>query len=289
MKNKIVLFLLIILFASCNKQEKTKRERTKKEYCQKKIVKPIVVEPKKVRDSIDCLPVLIDDPKLEKEKIELFGWIDYSKNKLDKVEKLFFSDFNQNIVEDPKYLYIENCSKSYINQHGVKVTLDFNGPLGMDEYYVLYAYFLQKKNGEAKYKKEREKLMELYNLIIDVYQSKAVSTTYTFNLSRRMIGCVEYSLQNLENYEKGYKDYAFKKEKELYINSLQEYILNEQIYISEEEFPWFDKKEAKISAEKNIKSLEKSITNYYYLEQLRLFEMQYFRLFGNYEYRGEFK
>jgi len=233
--------------------------------------------PKRIEKELikGCLPLLIDDPKLEKEKVIFFDsrkwggeyWVDKSKNELNKIEALFPALTDKSVPSPLAAYTVSYSPKKYINQDGVVKQLDFKEPLGQDEFYLLYAYYLKQKNGDSKYKVQRDKLVDLYNAINEIYVSWSQSLLYYDHQGFRIYACAEYSIFLLDQYKEDF-DSDFKKQKNLYIKSLRQY--------SQDQFKGsaiYD--EEKIN--ENINILEKLITNYYYLEQVRTFEMEYYR------------
>ena len=78
-------------------------------------------------------------------------------NKIVEQRKEFFSD----TVSDPDFTY-------YSNYDSFEETT-FTSEIGQDTYYLWYTYFLKKRYAHDNYEAEREKLLELYNSINDIY------------------------------------------------------------------------------------------------------------------------
>jgi hypothetical protein len=221
------------------------------------------------------LPLLIDDPKLEKEKVIFFDsrkwggeyWVDKSKNELNKIEALFPALTDKSVPSPLAAYTVSYLPKKYINQDGIVKQLDFKEPFGQDEFYLLYAYYLKQKNGDSKYKVERDKLVDLYDAINEIYVTWSQSLLYYDHQGFRIYACAEYSIFLLDQYKEDF-DSDFKKQKNLYIKSLRQY--------SQDQFKGSAIYDANRIKE-NIAILEKLIINYYYLEQVRTFEMEYYR------------
>ena len=156
MKNNIIFLILLNFLVSCNKLKDNEIKL-------------------KSNNNIDiqCLPHFSEDPKLEKQRIIIFGekdnyYRDFSKNELKKIEMLF-PVFKEKYPSSPFAAYNANrLPKKFINQNGVEEILDFGDPLGGDDFYLLYSYYLKQKNGDIKYKDERAKLIQLYETINNI-------------------------------------------------------------------------------------------------------------------------
>jgi hypothetical protein len=227
-----------------------------------------------------CLPHFSDDLNLEKQRIIIFGekdnyYRDFSKNELNKIEMLF-PVFKEKYPSSPFAAYNANrLPKKFINQNGVEEVLDFGDPLGGDDFYLLYSYYLKQKNGDIKYKDERAKLIQLYETINNIYLSWSPSLMYYGHQAIRLNACAEYSIYLLDSDEDYYNyKFDFEKQKELYLRSLSQFVADE--FNRKSGIPYNNEKEVRKT--KEIVLLEKLITNYYYLEQVRTFEMEYYRI-----------
>ncbi|HSZ86962.1 MAG TPA: hypothetical protein VK787_13095 [Puia sp.] len=110
-----------------------------------------------------------------------------------------------------------------------KKHLSFGSEIGQDEYYILYAYFLKKKNNKNNFEVRRNTLIKIYNDINEIFGMLSYGGTYFGHQGRRIIGYAEYSIylysQNEEDYK---KKYDISKQKKFYINSLKQFIVNEE-------------------------------------------------------------
>lgn len=282
------LLILLIFLSACNKSKQKKPDVKLQDSIKNKIVvHDSILDNKRVVDSFTKpkheLPHLYDDPKLEKEKVLTFGerdgfYVEYSKNELNKIEKLF-PVFKTENTSSPAISY-EKCSfKKYINQEGKEKIIDFDTPLGADEFYLLYTFYLKQKNGDEKFKKERDKLVELYEKINWVSTSWSASTQYLFHQYRRLHGCVEYSIYLLRVNKISNNEYNFQEQKKLFIKSLTQNVVRRRDEYLKEYPDYYDKQSIKKQTKKildEIKILEKLITNSFYLEQTINFEREYY-------------
>ena len=277
MKN-IVLLVLLIFLTCCNKS-KDKEQKLK----DRDSAKSQSLIDNKVKE-----PVLMDDSlKGRNDRILIYGekdngfYVDYSRNDLDRFETLF-PFFKAEHPLKPSIAYKRTTPKSYINKDGKEEIIGFESELGKDEFCLLYAYYLKQKNGEANFKEERVKLIQLYNLINDIYVNWAVSLLYHDHQGLRLESCVEYSIYRLRVDKKAPENYSFEKEKETYISSLCDYMNKEEKRYTKEASLKGVKmtKEEMLKREKEQKeqiiTLQKLITNHFYLEQVQNFETEYY-------------
>lgn len=280
MKKIIQIIISILIFVSCTHSTKiTEKELTKDTTS---VNKDTLTSEKKAESKEDknCnLPKFIDDPKLEKEKIIIWSEegaekLIYSKNELNKILKLF-PVFNEDVLyRKPEETYwISGIWKEYLNEKGEKETISFGSEAGQDAFYLLYAYFLKKKNGESKYRNERKTLIKLFQAINGIYEGLAYGGTGFGHEHQRLLGDAEYSIHLLAGQKEYYtKKYDFNTQKKLFIESLKQYIVDEESQNVENEI---DKVEAKVRAkefEKRINIINKLTTNYFYLSQIQKFE-----------------
>jgi len=233
-----------------------------------------------------CLPRLTDDPKLEKEEIIIYADNDedsliISKNEMNKIEALF-PVFKADFPSNPNESYAGNSWKKYINQDGKEDSFTFGSEAGQDYFCLVYTYYLKQKNGNEKFKKERETLIELYRAVNGLYQGLNYGGTYFGHQHKRLNADAEYSIYQLvigkEYYE---KKYDFKKQKKLYIQSLIQYVADEESqnsYNEEDRIEGNGKNTRRAKElQKRIDILQKLITNYFYLNQVQNFEITYYK------------
>lgn len=264
---------LLTIFLSCKKENfvEEKKAKTEKE-SNKKL-------------SIQGLPQIIDDPKLENEKIVIFAEKDndtliISKNELNKIEKLF-PILNSEFISNPNEGYEASGEwKDYVNQNGEKEHYSFGSETGQDKFYLIYTYFLKQKNGERKFNSERQNLIELYKAINGLYACLDYGGTFYGHQHIRLNAFAEYSIYLLKNNREYYdKMYDFRNQKKIYLKSLIQYVTDEE---SQNVYNQIDLVENKPKAlerakelEKKIDILQKLITNYFYLYQVQEFEKNY--------------
>ena len=234
---------------------------------------------------IQGLPQIIDKPKLEKEKIVIYTEKDnetliLSKNELNKIENLF-PLLKSEFISNPSEAYSASGEwKDYINQNGKKEHYSFGSEAGQDKFCLIYAYFLKQKNGEKKFKTERQNLIELYKALNGLYGGLNYGGTFYGHQHKRLNAFAEYSVHLLKiNREYYNKKYDFRNQKKLYLKGLIQYVTDEE---SQNVYNQTDLVENKPKALERAKELEmkidilqKLITNYFYLNQVQEFENNY--------------
>lgn len=264
MRNIIILILVFLSFVmGC---QKTKKEPVKAK---------VKISEKK---DTTCLPHLYDDLKLEKEKVLIYveegtDSVLISRNKLNKIEKLF-PVFKTDFPSNPEESYAGTSWQYYINEKGEKEDITFGSEAGEDSFCLIYTYYLKQKNGEKEFKTERETLIKLYRAINGLYGELNYGGTYFGHQHKRLNASVEYSIYQLKLRKEYYeKKYNFKKQKDLYIKALIQYVADEE---SQDPYNQDDARDGKGEGSKRgkrlqekIDILEKLITNYFYLNQVQ--------------------
>lgn len=153
----------------------------------------------------------------------------------------------------------------------LKISSDYDCEACLDDYYVLYAYFLREKNGEAKYRQQRKTLIELYRNINYLFGRLNGGGTYYGHQYARILGYAEYSI-SVYVYQNEYgavKSYNITKQKELYLKSLIQYIddeVNNNLELSAQEKA---RKIAELVRKAN--DIGRLITSHFYLEMAQEF------------------
>ncbi len=169
-------------------------------------------------------------------------------------------EFTSEITMNPDVLYLNGKDKDR-----------FQSEVGRDEYYALYAYFLKGQNGVGQFIETRNKLIEIYNLINDLYSQFQYGGTYFGHQRWRILGYVEYSIYSYPKSKKEYeKTYNIEKQKSLYIQSLRQLVKDE----NEIDFNTLgEDKTRRINEQMDIVSrLDSLITDIYYLRLAQEFQ-----------------
>lgn len=272
MRLTIYLFHVAIIFLiSCKQQEKAKVSTNATE-----------IKTSSVADEDNNLIQLTDNPEFERDRIIISAnegdSLIYSKNDLFKIEKLF-PVLKESIARSPTEAYFfSGIWKEYKTQTGARETISFGSEVGQDKFYLLYAYYTKKQNGEETYKSQREKLLQLYHAINGIYEGLNYGGTFFGHQYKRIAAFAEYSIY-LYSKNQAYfdKKYDFNLQKSLYIKLLRQYIEDEEaknVYNSIKDKAHFDRKK---EFEEKIKILDKLMTNYFYLNQVQIFEMENYK------------
>jgi hypothetical protein len=153
----------------------------------------------------------------------------------------------------------------------------FNSEVGQDYYYVLYAYFLKQKNGVEKYAERRDKLLDIYYRINELFGDFEHGGTYFGHQAMRIEGYAEYSIYLYKYSEDNlYKTYDITRQKALYIQSLH------QLVEDEDSIDTGTAEQHKVKHNKYLHKLVddigKAITDNFYLRRAQEFH------YGHYEY-----
>jgi hypothetical protein len=146
---------------------------------------------------------------------------------------------------------------------------EFGSEAGQDSYYIIYAYFLRQRQLDKVSNVRRSRLIKMYRNINSIFDALAQGGTYFGHQHKRILGEAEYSIyQGKDNYYYK-KAYDITKQKELYLNTLKQQIVDE---LSTGEF--LEKEKPKIKKElfETVNELDALITDYFYLESARTFQ-----------------
>jgi hypothetical protein len=105
-------------------------------------------------------------------------------NTMVQQRKEFFSDS----IYDPDFTY----HSSYDSFEDIT----FKSETGQDYYYLTYTYFLKKRYTHDNYQTERERLIELYNTLNDIYAIIARGGTFFSHNKPRIPAYVEWDIYN---------------------------------------------------------------------------------------------
>lgn len=271
----VIFFLLVLIAVGC--------KRPSSNYSI-----PQVLE-SQLQDSTQKLGNVLPEPTQTHSKIynSLFekdsvvirvGDYDYNrivlhKNDLRLLEKQYPSFF-EDYVYDPDQAY---CSRKRIDNEDSTYS-NFGSEAGQDSYFILYGYFLKIKNGDTKFRKQREKLSNIYETLNSIDANIENGGTYFGHMSKRILGYAEYGIYLLadEDYNARFKkDYDIKNQKAIFIKSMQQYIIDESNnwdYCAEE----FKREKIK-KLLKEVDVLDKEIDNYFYLSMASKFEYEKYR------------
>lgn len=203
-----------------------------------------------------------------KDTIIYTSWSDTVRTttkELKKISDVFAADTT--VVINPDQTY-------YCNDH----LDDFDSETGQDQYYILYAHILQKRNGIEKYDELRTNLTNLYQNINALFGRLQYGGTYFGHQYSRIFGYVEYSIylysRPKDNFE---KNYSIEKQKKIYIASLRQ-LIDDELSIDSNTFGK-EKAERRKQLNQTVDSLEKLITNIFYLRRAQQFQSEYYEYY----------
>ena len=162
--------------------------------------------------------------------------------------------------------------KSIIDKNVNKKDISFSSEGGEDEFYILYAYFLKKKNIGKELAVRRNHLITIFlkiNLILDILN---YGGTFYGHQGSRINGYAEYAIYLYKEDSNDFnKPYDISKQKNLYINLLRQKIKDE-ISIDNEVPRKAEKDMRQKDLFKMVDELDKLITDNFYLTEAQQFQ-----------------
>lgn len=129
-----------------------------------------------------------------------------------------------NIIDQYPELVSKDIYHPDIVYHGLrKKAIRFSSEVGQDEYYTLYAYFLNKRNDDSIILARSNQLTQTYELINSLFQKLQGGGTYFGHQLSRIQAYVAYDIYQLQwSNQPSKKDIS--KQKALFIQSLRQII-----------------------------------------------------------------
>jgi hypothetical protein len=188
-----------------------------------------------------------------------------------ELNKILKSNPELNAVDvlPPDILY--NTKRNNSSNKDEEIRNRFESEAGKDEYFILYAYFLQKKNGLEKHQNQRKRLIKICRIINQIFANLTHGGTFFGHQHLRILGYVEYEIFSQIGYEEYlYKKYDYTRQKDIYISLLKQIIkdeLSSDVIILEKK----DKIQSEIALNKSVNQLNKLINNYSDLKYVQKF------------------
>lgn len=186
------------------------------------------------------------------------------------------SDFNTIVNTHAEFFeeYPDNPDQTYANRPAAT----FLSEAAKDDYYLLYAYFLQQRNGVTAFFLERQKLIDIFSNINNLFRNFQYGGTYFVHQSRRILGYAEYSVYLIPKTQEGInKTYDITKQKELYIKSLR------QLINDESNIDYITLGPERISRKQKLNtlvdSLDRLITDNFYLRRAQAFQYKHYEYY----------
>lgn len=212
--------------------------------------------------NVESKDTLIDVSDDDTEKVNIYSEelesYDIPRGELKKLLKRN-PELNNDYFSSPDIAYSKRGCNTFTKND--EYANEFNSETGQDEYYVLYAYFLKKKNGDKKYSVQRERLIDIYRTINTIFGKLNNGGTYFGHQHQRIIGYVEYSIYSQINHGDYYvKKYDYKKQKQLYLGLLTQ-LIKDEVKVDDDAV---EKEKAEKEKEllKSVQKLNELIANY---------------------------
>lgn len=197
------------------------------------------------------------------------------KTKIKRIIK-YYPEIDQEIPEPPDEAYASRGKNAVYIQPDDDYKIIFGCEACQDEYFELYAYFLYKRDGGNLYSTQRIRLIKLYRDINYIMSALIGGGTYFGHQHKRILGYAEYSvylyIKNKDDYY--HKTYSIVNQKQLYIQSLKQYIDDE---ISNDLSSTVDQKiTLKKDLFKTVGEIDGLLTEYFYLTAVREFQYSHY-------------
>jgi hypothetical protein len=143
----------------------------------------------------ELLPIVLKD-NYERFKYEdAFNHVmkNYKKSKLENYFNIY-PELNLSNVLPPEELY-GICEDKYYS----KIEFPFSSEAGEDNFYLIYASVLEKRNGVENYARERENIIRIYQDLNDIDVLLAGGGSYYGHMESRIYGIAEYDLYKVIN------------------------------------------------------------------------------------------
>lgn len=205
-----------------------------------------------------------------------FDTIKYSKDEFNQIVDNFPSLY-LSIPVNPDISYAQSgYYKDVIETNGKTKHLSFGSEQGRDTYYILYSYFLRQKQNDKELELVREDLISIYQTINDIFSYLQYGGTYFGHQFNRINGYAEYGVYEYRSFSDiDNKLTNIQKLKQLYLASLKE-IIHKEIEL-DNEIPFkIDKIKRENELLKYVATLDKTITNNFYLKKAQQFQYSYY-------------
>jgi hypothetical protein len=173
------------------------------------------------------------------------------------------------------YNYLSKIFTSWIDSLGNTQELSFAGEAGQDEYYQLYAYFLKRFNGDVNFKSARKNLVNVYYQINDICETLHRGGTFFGHQYYRIPAIAEYSIYLYKGSREDFvRKYNYSKQKELFIASIRQLVIDEESvnfdYVNSSK-----KKKRLKELLKSINNLDNLISDYFLLKSAQTYLSEY--------------
>jgi hypothetical protein len=200
----------------------------------------------------------------------------YSKEEFNEIADNF-PELHEDIPMHPDIEYYKSgIFKDIVDKDGNQKHISFRSESGQDEFYMLYAYFLKKRNTYATAEKARNSLIEIFTTLNNIFGLLNNGGTYYGHQYKRIKGYAEYWAYWFGKENKESKTNDISKQKELFISSLKQEI--SAIIKKDNDFRGEKEKEQK--ARKLFAEADKLgslLSNYFLLRRAQEFRYSYYQ------------
>jgi hypothetical protein len=201
----------------------------------------------------------------------------YTRDDIDSIRK-YYPEIDDGGKHYPNEAYELGCKKRRLMNETQRNDVEsFASEAGRDRYYMLYAYFLKDKSGIKKYHDRRHSLIEIFRDINDIHAYLNHGGTYFGHQYKRIEGYAEYAVRlYANNYPQAFfeKSYSIKTQKNLFIKSLKQFIVDEAHLDASLQNDYTKETRKKLFGV--VEKLDALITDHFYLKEAQEFEYSYY-------------
>ena len=225
-------------------------------------------------------PIKIDTSfrtSLDTVRIEYeYDTLIYSKEEFNEIADNF-PELHENIPLQPDIEYFKSgIFKDMIDSEGNKQHLSFGSEAGQDEFYILYAYFLKRKNNYRGANETRNKLINAAHIVRNIFLSIHGFGTYFTHQYRRIYGYAEYWVYYYEKPDGNEKEPDIAGQKKSFLLSLKKEI--KDIIEDDNDISGRKAKDEKIAELfPEVDKLDALITDLYILRCLQEYRYSYYQ------------
>lgn len=267
---KTLLLATILILTAC--QETTKRNLVKENKADN-TVKTIS------KDTVDKAKFYTEEDTLIIATLNQ-DTLKYSQSDFNEIVDYFPALYSKYPHDPDQTFRSSEPFKEITDNNGSRKTISFSAETGQDAYYVLYTYFLRKHFNLDKYNTQRQKLTKIYNNINAIYSRLNFGGTYFRHQYSRIAGYAEYAIYLYSTDQEFYdRTYDIAKQKELYINSLRQFVKDEltvENRFNEGVISSANKKQLETDLYKLIGDIRLLITDYFYLSNAQSFQYAHY-------------
>jgi hypothetical protein len=223
-------------------------------------------------------PKPIDSSLLVKDETVFVGVPGFDSTTYSRTE------FNKIVVQFPE-LYCSPTVDPDIAYYGsvfsdeISKGIEFNSEAGQDEFYILYAFFLRRKDAARSLVGSRDTLTRIFEEINGIFGELNHGGTFFGHQSFRIIGYAEYCIYLLSQQPEEFKkEYPVKAQKANFIDQLRQQI-SDEISVDNNLIGKYEKEGRQREMLSSVAKINGLISNYFYLKQARRFTYDYYDVY----------